>query len=159
MLHILKIPRISDRNMVARKGNLVLDKKFTPLPVEEGEEFFPNGIFEFNVSKILAFIDQNLASFPVEEVEVQSLTKYGPGNLNEDTIKSANLSNPILLAEISPGHFNLIDGNHRVERARRDNLEKIPARRISADRHAAFLTSLKAYEAYVRYWNEKIAET
>ena len=29
---------------------------FTPLPVSEGDELFPNGIFEFNVTKLVVFI-------------------------------------------------------------------------------------------------------
>lgn len=50
----------------------------------------------------------------------------------------------------------MIDGNHRVERARRDGLTKILARRVSPEVHVAFLTSMKAYETYVEYWNSKI---
>ena len=137
---------------------LKLDKAFAPLPVDEGDELFPNGIFEFNVTKMLAFIEANPDKFPVEEAEVQRLQVFTPDTLDEETIRHADLSKPVLLAEISPGRFNVIDGNHRVERAVREGLKTISARRIGPEQHLAFLTSVRAYEAYVRYWNTKLAE-
>ncbi len=137
---------------------LKLDKAFTPLPVEEGDELFPNGIFEFNVTKMLAFIQANPDKFPVEEAEVERLRSISPETLDEKTIRESDLSKPVILAEISPGRFNVIDGNHRVERAGRQGLRKIAARRIVAEQHHTFLTSAKAYEAYIKYWNSKLAE-
>ena len=73
-----------------------------------------------------------------------------------DTIKTANLQNPIILAEISPNRFNVIDGNHRVEKAFRDSISNIPAYRITTKDHVQFLTDEKSYKAYVRYWNDKL---
>lgn len=143
--------------MINRK--LKLEKGFKPLPVDEGDEHFANGIFDFNVTKMLAFIASHPEKFSVEQFDLSTLADYGTGDrLDQETIRSANLSNPIILAEISPGRFNVIDGNHRVERARRDGLKMIPARRICADQHFVFLTSAKAYEAYVRYWNDKVEQ-
>lgn len=135
-----------------------LRKSFTPPPREEGDEFFPNGIFEFNVTKILRFIGDNAERFPVKVVSLDTLPFTTTEHLDEKAIRKANVSNPIVLAEIAPGRFNVIDGNHRVERARRDQLETIPAYRVFAEDHVAFLTSQKSYEAYVRYWNEKVSE-
>ena len=137
---------------------LKLGKAFTPISVDGGDELFPNGIFEFNVTKMLAFIEANADKFPVEKVEVEPLRGYSSETLDEDTIRRADVSKPILLAEISPGRFNVIDGNHRVERAGRNGLKTIPARRIGAEQHLAFLTSTRGYEAYVGYWNSKLDE-
>ncbi len=135
---------------------LKLNKAFTPVSVNENDELFPNGIFEFNVTKMLAFIEANVDKFPVETVEVEPLRGYSSETLDEETIRRADVSKPILLAEISPGRFNVIDGNHRVERAGRDGQKTIPAHRIGAEQHLAFLTSARAYEAYVGYWNSKL---
>lgn len=137
---------------------LKTDKTFTPISVDGGDELFPNGIFEFNVTKMLAFIEANPDRFPVEDVEVKPLRGYSPEILDEKTIQGADLSRPIILAEISPGRFNVIDGNHRVEKAGRKGQKTVPARRIGAEQHLAFLTSVRAYEAYVRYWNSKLTE-
>jgi len=144
----------SKENVQGRK--LKLNKKFKPLPIGDDDEFYANGIFEFNVTRILAFIEANLDRFPVEMVEIELLLNCPPKGLSEKTIQTANVSAPVILAEISPGRFNVIDGNHRIERARREGLDKIPARRLSAEQHLAFLTSVRAYETYVDYWNSKI---
>ena len=137
---------------------LKLNKKFEPLKRDDGDEFFANGIFEFNITKLLAHIESKPEIYTVEQVCVRSIIDYKAKSLDEETVRDANLSNPILLAEISPGRFNVIDGNHRMERARRDQVEKILAKRVLADQHMPFLTSMKAYETYVEFWNSKIKE-
>jgi hypothetical protein len=78
--------------------------------------------------------------------------------LDHTTIAAADISRPVLFAEIAPGCFNLIDGNHRMARARRDGVPTVPAHRIQCPHHVAFLTSTTAYEKYVEYWNGKIKE-
>ena len=137
---------------------MMLDKKFKPFPVDEDDELYPNGVFVFNISKLVVFINANKSRFPVEEVELQSLQVFRSSNFDEATIEAANLSAPILLAEISPGMFNVIDGNHRLEKACRTGIDQIPAYRIYANQHKAFLTTIKAYKAYIEYWNSKVDE-
>lgn len=137
---------------------MILDKKFKPFPVGEDDELFPNGIFVFNISRLIVFIKANKSSFPVEEVAPQSVQMFRSSNFNEATIEAANLSAPILLAEISPGMFNVIDGHHRLEKACRACIYQIPAYRIYANQHLAFLTTTKAYKAYIEYWNSKVDE-
>jgi hypothetical protein len=39
---------------------LKIIKKFTPCPIDDGDELFPNGIFEFNITKMLSFIEKIL---------------------------------------------------------------------------------------------------
>jgi hypothetical protein len=46
---------------------LKLDKKFQPCEVDEDDEVFPNGIFVFNVTKLIAHIGTNPGDFPVEK--------------------------------------------------------------------------------------------
>ncbi len=137
---------------------LKLNKKFKPLPCDEGEEFCPNGIFEFNVTKLLRYIKENSALFPVEQISVSKARAFTSPNLDEKTIQTADLSIPIILAEIAPGRFNAIDGRHRLERAFREGMSTIPTYRVTVDHHPAFLTSERAYQTYVKYWNEKIDE-
>ena len=132
------------------------NKNFQPLPSNEGDEFFPNGIFEFNITKLLAFIKANKDKFQVEELAIKDLRIFPSRNLNESTIKDANLLNPIILAEISPRQFNVIDGRHRLEKAYRDGMNKILTYRVFAEQHILFLTSTKAYKAFVEYWNSKL---
>ena len=135
------------------------NKKFQPRPVDEGDELYRNGIFEFNITKLRAFVMANPDVFPPEKVDVEALRTCPRIHLNESTVQTADPSAPIVLAEISPGRFNVIDGNHRLEKAHRDGVEKISTYRVTADQHVAFLTSERAYKAYIEYWNSKIDDS
>ncbi len=90
-------------------GRLRRDKKFQPRPAKLDDEHYANGIFEFNITRLLAFIDTCPEQFPIESVLVDDLAGYGGSNLNEEAVRNADLSRPILLAEIAPGRFNVID--------------------------------------------------
>jgi len=76
-------------------------KGFKPLPIEDGEELYPNGFFLFNISKLIQYIANNQDIFQAELVEVNSLRLFSSSNLNDATIKSADLSAPIIMAEIT----------------------------------------------------------
>ena len=134
-----------------------LNKNFQPIACDLGDELYPNGIFEFNITKLIDFINKNKNEFLLEEIEVKTI-RYSSTNpyLNKAAIKSANLSSPIILAEISPGMFNVIDGHHRLEKSYLNGMNKILAYKVLALQHIMFLTSTVAYEAYVEYWNEKV---
>jgi len=62
------------------------------------------------------------------------------------------------MAEISPGRYNVIDGHHRIANARREGASTVPAGRVRCPNHIVFLTSARAYESYVEYWNSKLKE-
>jgi hypothetical protein len=133
------------------------DKGFQPCPVEPGEEIYPNGVFEFNITRLLAFVQEHPERFPVERVKVSEIPDFGYSpQLNEEVIRSADLFRPILLAEIAPGRYGVIDGNHRLAKAPRLGVKDLPAYRVQCPTHVPFLTSAFAYERYVEYWNDKV---
>jgi hypothetical protein len=80
------------------------------------------------------FIQESSESFDLEEVAVNSINNCF-SSINESHVDLVDLSKPLILAEISPGRFNLIDGNHRLEKARRIGVEFIQAYRLSVDQH------------------------
>jgi hypothetical protein len=135
---------------------LDLDPLFRPCEPQDGDEIYPNGIFEFNITRLLAHIGAT-GRFRVELVKADEIPYAGKGpGLNERAVVAADLSRPVILAEISPGRYNLIDGHHRVAKARREGALSIPAYRIRCPEHVAFLATTRAYEAYVGYWNSKV---
>ena len=136
---------------------LRISKCFRPCKIDEGDELFPNGIFVFNVTKLTSHLDSDQDDFPVEDVPVSTLGLTS-SNLDEHTVRNADLSRPLLLAEIAPGRFNVIDGNHRVARARRDGITTLPAQRVRPKVHHRFLTSVESYQEFVRYWNAKVRD-
>jgi hypothetical protein len=134
---------------------LKVDKNFTPCPVTDNDELFPNGIFEFNITKMLEFIEKNTVDVILERIAVSEFFKSF-SSLNESHIDSVDISRPVILAEIAPRRYNLIDGNHRMEKARRLEIKSLLAYRLNVEQHMRFLTSKRAYLAYVEYWNSKL---
>jgi hypothetical protein len=57
---------LPSKNSPGRPTKLKLDKGFQPSPVKEGDEAYPNGIFEFNITGLLTFIDAHPGDFPIE---------------------------------------------------------------------------------------------
>ena len=47
---------------------LVEDDIFSPCPVDGGDEIFPNGIFEFNITKIIDHIQRNPDSITIAQI-------------------------------------------------------------------------------------------
>jgi len=134
---------------------LKLDENFTPCPTATGDELFPNGIFVFNITKMIEYIQENPENITIEEVAVSNFNSCF-SSINESHVDSVEISKPLILAEISPGRLNLIDGNHRLEKARRMGVKSIQAYRLNVEQHMKFLTSKKAYVAYIEYWNSKL---
>jgi ParB-like nuclease domain len=103
------------------------------------------------------YIQYNPDSVPCEEILVQDFSK-GSSKFKEDHLETVNVTKPVIVAEIAPGRFNVIDGNHRMEKARRLGMEKIPAYKLGPEQHLRFLTTEKGYLAYIEYWNGKLKE-
>lgn len=133
---------------------LEADDNFIPCPANDGDELYPNGIFVFNITRILECISKYPNKFDCVEVNVIDF----PGefsSIDETHINSVDVSRPVIMAEISPGNYSLIDGNHRMEKARRMGIEKLSAYQLNVQHHLKFLTEKKAYLSYVEYWNSK----
>jgi len=63
--------------------------------------------------------------------------------IDECRLESVNLELPVIVAEIAPQRFNLIDGNHRMEKARRSAVETLPGYTLDVTQHVNFLTTKK----------------
>jgi hypothetical protein len=133
------------------------NKKFKPLLVDEGDEIYPNGIFSFNITKMLAYMKDNPEIFILESINTEDYRKESTA-YDEHYIDSVYRTDPVILAEISPGNYNLIDGNHRVEKISRKGGGTIMAYRITPEYHMQFLTSQNAYDTYIEYWNSKVKD-
>jgi ParB-like nuclease domain len=139
----------------AMTRKLRLSKHFTPCPVDDGDEMYPNGIFVFNITKMADYIRIN--DFPFEDVQVKDFPKPTT-KFKDDYLETVDISKPVIVAEISPGRYNVIDGNHRMEKARRLGLANLPAYRIGPEQHMQFFTTEQGYRAYVEYWNGKLKD-
>ena len=136
---------------------LKADTSFVPCPIQDGDELYPNGIFVFNITKMIEYLQNNPDNVDLVEVAVDDFFAEH-SCIDESHVESVDTSRPVILAEISPGHYNLIDGNHRTEKARRIGSNNIWAYKLEMHQHIAFLTSMKAYLSYIEYWNGKIKQ-
>ena len=79
----------------------------------ENDEIFPNGIFVWNILRIMEFIKQNKDDIIIEQVAVSEYY-YSYLNVKEEHLPSVDVAVPIILAEINPGKYNVIDDRHRL---------------------------------------------
>ncbi len=134
---------------------LKFNKRFSPCPVDDGDELYPNGIFVFNITKMAKFIEDH--GIQLEEVMVRDFSR-GSSKWKEDYVETVDVTRPVIVAEIAPGRYSVVDGNHRMEKARRLGLESLRAYRIGPDQHLKFLTTEQGYKAYIEYWNDKLKQ-
>ncbi len=137
------------------KRALRIDPTFSPCIPRVGDEMFPNGIFEFNITRMVEYLQTKTSGMKPIDIAVDELP-WQASTVNEAAVCAADLDRPIVLAEIAPDQYNLIDGHHRAEKARRAGVKTLKAYRVRAEQHVAFLTTERAYHSYIEYYNDKL---
>jgi len=131
------------------------DKHFVPCETDDNDEIFMNGIFHYNISKLISKLNSKTSDVALIEMNVADFC-YTYSRIHEEHIDSVDLKKPVILAEIAPSRYNLIDGNHRLEKAKRLGLRTLPCYKLTVYQHLPFLIDKIAYESYIEYWNSKI---
>lgn len=152
---------------------LVVDPNFKLCEIEEGHEYMPNGIFAFNITRLIEHIEGHPHDLLKVEIDVATYFDQRPNfELNEDYVEQADLGRPLIFAEIAPDRlemgmrradgdlyargYNLLDGHHRLAKARKLGIQKLPAYVLRMEQHLPFLE--RSYETYVDCWNGKLEE-
>ena len=136
-----------------------LNKDYTPLPIYEGDEIYPNGIFNFSISRIMEDIESGKLIPRFEKINIQAWFKFrSHGSINEEHLPTVDITKPIIQAQIRPDTYEVIDGNHRLEKAFRDGLEYIDSYKLCAEQLLPYFKEVRGYKAYVEYWNQKIKD-
>lgn len=127
------------------------------------EEWFPNGIFNYNVSRLIRDLAMDGAEKEKKTpwlytavgtcVSVDDVIDncHGLGKMEEEHIQAADLERPLIFIELAPDSFNLIDGHHRLEKAKREGLTELPAWMVDAHAAIHYLGSEYEYSRYVGY--------
>jgi len=150
---------------LANPRKLPVTRANTPIHPNPGDEVYTCGVFFFNVSAMLKWLESEsrktvsvpISIWPVAEKE-------------EHNIGKAGITRPTIVAEIAPDYrdfrpeirfndwiargYSLIDGYHRVEKAKQLGLNELPAIVLRMEQHISFL--YEGYEKYVNYWNGKL---
>ena len=113
--------------------------------------------FNWHITRAAAWIEENRDQI---ELSVVQVGPRSPGadspNLDEDFLPKADLTKPIIMVRMRPEFFRLIDGNHRVAKARRMGMAELPAYYLTEEQHRQFFTAEEMDKRYVEYWNDKL---
>lgn len=154
--------------MEFRYQEMVYRPEYYDFHTEDRTEWFPVGIFSFNVSRLISDLEQfekdpeSFRSFRASVikrdvgVDEAISANFGLKDLEESHVEQADLARPLIYVELSPDNYNLIDGNHRLAKAKKTGVDKLPAYFIPAHEAALYLSSEAEYCEYVRYWNGKV---
>ena len=138
---------------------LKANRNFTPCVPAIDDETFGGFPFTWNITHVQSWIDKNLDQVDLSVVQIEPPSKgMDSDSLDEAWIPQADLTKPVIVAWMRPEFFKLIDGNHRVAKARRLGVTELPAYYLTEQQHRQFFTREKADELYVKYWNEKLEQ-
>ena len=143
--------------MAVKKRLLKLNKKFEPSSIP-AEEIY-GGFLQFNISAIFADIKSEKLTVVKKRIYIKSWFKEHSiehGVINQEHLPSVDLNIPVLQAEIRIEKYEIIDGNHRMQKAFDEGRTYINSYQIKGEQLANYLISKEQYESYVRYWNEKV---
>lgn len=147
-----------------------------PPPPAIDDELFTTGVFYWNISAILVWLENTLSKGIKHETIAVPVDIWKPSYanhpMNPEHVAAADITRPLILAEIAPDYksyrqeirdddwlgrgYQLIDGYHRVEKAKGLGLETLPAVVLQMEEHIPFM--YKGYERYVDYWNGKLRD-
>lgn len=129
---------------------------FIPCEPEIGDEILGGYPFNWNVTAVSAWIEKKLNQVELSTVQVNpSSPRVDSENLDEDFVSKTDLTRPIIV-RMRPESFRLIGGNHRVAKARRLGVKKLPAYYLTEMQHRQFFAFAEADQMYVDYWNDKL---
>ncbi|WP_371017742.1 hypothetical protein [Pseudalkalibacillus sp. JSM 102089] len=136
-----------------------MNKNYIPLPYDIGDEVFRNGFFHFNISRIVEHIQSGILEVELDTIEVKDWFKHHlHSRINEEYLPTVDVNKPIIQAEIRPNMYEIIDGNHRIEKAYRENIPTIQSYKLKGEQLLSYFTEKQRYVAYVEYWNLKIKD-
>lgn len=132
-------------------------KNYKPALPNINDEIFDNGIFKFNISKIL--MDIKTGKIEVKSGRLNPKEWYKSHimeAINKEHLPNVNPAKPILLGEIRPDYLEIIDGNHRLYKAFQNNIKYIDYFKLSGEQLVDYFIDQRGYQAFVEYWNLKL---
>ena len=98
-----------------------------------------SGSIIWDIDLLLSTLD--LANFTIHDLPVDELLRKNRFNGNPEAAMLVDLNIPFLIAELLHGKEKLIDGNHRLYKAKALNLSTIPCYILPLHVHQAFIVN------------------
>jgi hypothetical protein len=143
--------------MQVKNRKMKLNKKFAPIS-ETAEEVY-GGFLQFNISAIIKDIASKKLIVDKKRIHIKNWFKEHSielSTINKEHLPSVDLSIPIIQAEMRINKYEIIDGNHRMQKAFDNGRMYINSYKLSGEQLANYLMSKEQYESYVLYWNGKL---
>lgn len=142
-----------------RSRKLKPNPHYKPCTVFEDDELFRNGIFVFNISRITEDILNKTLLVEDEILDVEDwLNKHCGSHINESHLPFVDISKPIIVAEIRPGRYEIIDGHHRFQKAHNEMKGHIRMLKLRGEQLLPYFIEKESYLCYINYWNDKLKE-
>lgn len=142
--------------MPVKNRKLKLNKKFEP--VSTFPEEICGAFLQFNITAIVNDIASKKLIVEKKRIYINKWFKehfMDSSGIDKDHLPLANLSVPVIQAEIRIEKYEIIDGNHRMQKAFESGRTYIDSYQLKGEQLANYLISKEQYESYVRYWNDK----
>jgi hypothetical protein len=156
-----------------RERTPALPDSFTPPAPQDGDEYFRNGIFFFNITRMAEDIAAGLCEHERCRTDIAIWhTASTRDPIDDEFVEQTDLTKPVIIAEISPDKlayypdidpadwrlrgYHLIDGWHRVEKAHRHGIKALDACIIPMGFHIRYMYS--GFGQYSEYWQSKLTE-
>ena len=104
-----------------------------------------SGSLLWNIGRML----EDAASFRVASRSTEELAEGNPFHGDPEYAMETDLTKPLILAELWPGKYKLLDGNHRLYKARALQVDRLPVYFLTWEEHVRYIENYEE-ETYRR---------
>lgn len=110
------------------------------------------GSIMWDIEKILKDKDK----FKIREYDVKCLALDNPFRGNEEYVMHTDITQPLIVVNLTGNIDKLIDGNHRLQKALKLGVEKIAAYFLTFEEHRNYIVDYeeKIYWDVVNHWEK-----
>ena len=89
----------------------------------------------WNIGRML----EDSASFRVVSRSITELAEGNPFHGDPEYAMETDLTRPLILAELQEGKYKLLDGNHRLYKARALHVDRLPVYLLTREEHIRYI--------------------
>ena len=94
-----------------------------------------SGSLLWNIGRML----EDSASFRVVSRSITELAEGNPFHGDPEYAMETDLTRPLILAELQEGKYKLLDGNHRLYKARALHVDRLPVYLLTREEHIRYI--------------------
>lgn len=105
-----------------------------------------NGILIWDITAILEDIDHNPEAYSIRYLPTSILSRHNNAHVSRTQAMLTDISKPLVVAELSPNHLLLIDGNHRLFKAELLGIQQVPCYYLPVKQQQHFIQHFRPAE-------------